>query len=85
MNGAGHYQAAERLVKEAHAVLGEGADDHHPDTFQMVANTIAAAQVHATLALAAATAHGTCGISPQAKSSAEFWDAVTTLPTEDPR
>lgn len=41
---------------------------------------VAMAQVHATLALAAATAHGTCGISPEGKSSTELYTAVVADP-----
>lgn len=46
MNGPEHYAAAERLLDSADAAAGEPG----------AASNLAAAQVHATLALAAATA-----------------------------
>ncbi len=54
MTGPEHYQAAERLL------AGVTLDATHPDGSPVIRadepETIAAAQVHATLALAAATA-----------------------------
>lgn len=53
MNGPEHYREAERLLA---AVVGDDQSPCLDDSNRIVANTIAAAQVHATLALAAATA-----------------------------
>jgi hypothetical protein len=54
MTGPEHYARAERLI------AGVTMDGTHPDSSAIIRNdepeTIAAAQVHATLALAAATA-----------------------------
>jgi len=47
MTGPEHYQEAERLIEDALSLNDEGAD---------MSPHIAVAQVHATLALAAATA-----------------------------
>ena len=49
MNGPEHYAAAERLLE---AVTAEGVESGEPGNV----SNLAAAQVHATLALAAATA-----------------------------
>lgn len=51
MNGPEHYREAERLLTEA--VSWDSTDEHQ---VHLDANVIAAAQVHATLALTAATA-----------------------------
>lgn len=51
MNGPEHYAEAEHLLNHAE----ENALEHSPEWY---ANAVAAAQVHATLALAAATAAG---------------------------
>lgn len=56
MNGPEHYKAAERLLEGAQRVLGNGADNNDPRTMAMAMATLAGAQVHATLAHAAATA-----------------------------
>jgi hypothetical protein len=50
MTGPEHYREAERLLAERHELLEYSSD---PCT-----ELLAEAQVHATLALAAATAHG---------------------------
>ena len=49
MTGPEHYREAERLIKQANGIM----DGFPGDTY---AQTVAEAQVHATLALAAATA-----------------------------
>jgi hypothetical protein len=49
MNGPAHYREAERLIKQANSIV----DGFPSDAY---AQTLAEAQVHATLALAAATA-----------------------------
>lgn len=51
MTGPEHYRKAERLLK---TTLDSGGDIRYGDS-QLTANRLAAAQVHATLALAAAT------------------------------
>lgn len=51
MTGAEHYVAAERLAEQAMAIPSEN-DETNPAAMAL----LAAAQVHATLALAAATA-----------------------------
>jgi len=49
--GPEHYTAAQKLLTESHSI---GGDDLSPA--QLLMATLAEAQVHATLALAAATA-----------------------------
>jgi hypothetical protein len=60
MTGPEHYSKAEELAAEAHKLLGQG------DGQATAAVWAAVAQVHATLALAAATAAGTAGAGSQA-------------------
>ena len=52
MNGPAHYREAERLLEQAEIDARDPMRKYAED-----ANVIAAAQVHATLALAAATAY----------------------------
>ena len=54
MNGPEHYREAERLLRDA-SCLGERGNRYYPEGDGQ-SSAIAAAQVHATLALAAATA-----------------------------
>ena len=54
MSGPGHYRESERLLASTQDSDGEVASD---DVTLAISNTLAAAQVHATLALAAATAY----------------------------
>ena len=54
MTGPGHYRESERLLASTQDSGGEVASD---DVTLAISNTLAAAQVHATLALAAATAY----------------------------
>lgn len=61
MTGPEHYQAAERLLKDKHR------DD----------STVAEAQVHATLALAAATALGARMGFGLGNDAGQAWDSVT--------
>lgn len=67
MTGPEHYTAAERIIREATDILAEGAP---------AADLIAVAQVHATLANAAATAM--CGYAEDGLPAADFhaWDKV---------
>lgn len=59
MNGPEHYTRAEQLLREVRDGHQEGTD---------VAAILAAAQVHATLALTAATAmYQAAGVKPQPK------------------
>jgi hypothetical protein len=53
MTGPGHYRRAEELTEKAHKYLGQG------DGQESAAVWAAVAQIHATLALAAANAVGT--------------------------
>lgn len=82
MTGPEHYRAAERLADRAHYfTYGDGAD---PETGAALA---AEAQVHATLALAAAVALGE-GFHGMHTRDAHAWRqvAATTPPAPvDPR
>lgn len=69
-SGPEHYLRAEQLLDEA---AGLAAVDDGPSTMA----TLAAAQVHATLALAAATVAGTVGFD--ARGVVDWTDA--TAPT----
>ena len=60
MNGPSHYTMAEALIEEAQDIL------HARDTDGRAAPLIAIGQVHATLALAAATALGTSAAEARA-------------------
>ena len=53
MTGPDHYRKAEELASKAYEYLGQGEGQHSAAVWAAVA------QVHATLALAAATAPGT--------------------------
>ena len=53
MTGPDHYRKAEELAAKAHEYLGQGEGQHSAAVWADVA------QIHATLALAAATALGT--------------------------
>lgn len=60
MTGPGHYQEAERLLDSCRLYV-DGESEIYPERENGVdtcGNALAAAQVHATLALAAATALG---------------------------
>jgi hypothetical protein len=56
MTGPDHYRQAEELTTKAREYLGKGYDQNHENHAALYA---AVAQVHTTLALAAATALGT--------------------------
>lgn len=86
MTGPDHYTEAERLL------AGVTMDATHPDGSAVIRSdepeTIAAAQVHATLALAAATALGREGegrTQPSKDKAAWFAVAAECRKTEDPR
>jgi hypothetical protein len=53
MTGPDHYRKAEELAAKAHEYLGQGEGQHSAAVWAAVA------QIHASLALAAATALGT--------------------------
>ena len=74
MTGPDHYRRAEELAAEAHNYLGQG------DGQVTAAVWAAVAQVHATLALAAATAVGTAGTDNRAWIDA----AATRLGDSEP-
>jgi|GraSoiStandDraft_4_1057263.scaffolds.fasta_scaffold861659_2 hypothetical protein len=65
MTGPEHYREAERLLAEEVFIDRSGAQVH-----RTYAETVAAAQVHATLAVAAATALGTSGTEGRAWAGA---------------
>lgn len=67
MTGPEHYQAAEMLLSAASYTHGPGGDPVHPEA---AAHNLAMAQVHATLALAAVTAHHTI---PTSGDDREGW------------
>jgi hypothetical protein len=56
MTGPDHYRKAEELTAKAHEYLGQGEGQDSAAVWAAVA------QIHATLALAAATALGTTGV-----------------------
>lgn len=72
MNGPRHYEAAENLLTSA---LDIGHDVPREDVRAMVEM----AHVHATLALAAATALGAIDRLPE--EDFEAWDKVAGVPT----
>lgn len=58
MTGPEHYDEAERLIAESHrAAESPNYGAAHADRLRAADRIVAQAQVHATLALAAATAH----------------------------
>ena len=65
MNGPDHYRYAELRISEAH----RASPDYAP--FLM-----AEAQVHATLALAAATLHSGSGNNGSGASSDQWWEVT---------
>ena len=73
MNGPAHYDRAETMLEEA-----ERNRSQHGEIPDRYTPLLAAAQVHATLALAAATAIGTAGADGRAWAEA----AGTTLSGE---
>ncbi|MGI8333416.1 hypothetical protein ACRYCC_25985 [Actinomadura scrupuli] len=77
MNGPEHYLTAERLADQAnHYIYGDGSD---PVTGAALA---AEAQVHATLALAAATALATTGDMPI--PDCDSWTRVAGVHRDEP-
>jgi len=77
--GPEHYTAAQKLLTESHSI---GGDDLSPA--QLLMATLAEAQVHATLALAAATALDPIGddrAHPDATASPDAiaWWNVTSV------
>ena len=67
MNGPDHYRCAELRISEAHRA-GAALD--------YAAFLMAEAQVHATLALAAATLHSGSGDNGSGVSSDQWWEAT---------
>ncbi len=78
MTGPEHYQKAERLLREAGEASNPDGEMSDAEVVQFIASTMAAAQVHATLALAAATAlSNSCDLpSPDWRA----WYAVAAAP-----
>jgi hypothetical protein len=64
MTGPDHYRKAEELAEKANEYLGQGEGQHSAGTWAAVA------QVHAILALAAATALGTTAADDRAWADA---------------
>jgi len=56
MTGPEHYKEAERLIELAESVDWQDGDPDRPNKAEYAQTALAEAQVHATLALAAATA-----------------------------
>jgi len=56
MTGPEHYREAERLVELSESVDWQDGDPDRPNRAEYAQTILASAQVHATLALAAATA-----------------------------
>lgn len=82
MNGPEHFVEAERLLKSCQLQgFGPGEAEQYPareDGVDSIGNALTAAQVHATLALAAATAL-TGGGLPDAEYRA--WNDVAGVPS----
>lgn len=79
MNGPDHYREAERLLLDCQLTPAENGDPAvYPRETERdsVANPLAAAQVHATLALAAATAMRTGSDYYDASDDVEAWAEV---------
>lgn len=72
MTGPEHYREAERLINVAAAMMKPGA------SVADVQIHMDAAQVHATLALAAATALGTAQVPPDGVTAHE-WRGATCV------
>lgn len=70
MTGPEHYREAERLLEIAAT---------EPETSRLIPYYTAAAQAHATLALAAATALQTAGV-PQNGDTSHAWRATICVP-----
>ena len=68
MNGPDHYLEAQRLINESRY-----AADEWP---KRASQYLAEAQVHATLALAAATLHSGSGDNGSGASSVQWWGAT---------
>jgi hypothetical protein len=81
VTGPEHYEAAETLVESA-AVAVNQADDAHLLLPPAAAWALAAAQVHATLALAAATALQDVDLLPA--HDADMWLTVAGTPCPPP-
>jgi len=56
MTGPEHYQLAEQLVKTAKSILERATENTYAEARMDASDLVEMAQVHATLALAAATA-----------------------------
>ena len=82
MNGPQHYAEAEQLLKSCQLPgFGPGEAEQYPereDGVDSIGNAIAAAQVHATLALAAATAMAANLSGPDY----EAWNNVAGVPSK---
>lgn len=72
MNGPEHYREAEQLLDAAFASTATTFEGDNPEADRL----IAAAQVHATLAHAAATAMSATGAAGMAPIDFKAWDAA---------
>lgn len=78
MNGPDHYREAKRLLTESRDILRPN-DEGPCEADRMIAE----AQVHATLALAAATALATPSTRAAVRTMNAWHDAAGTKPTGD--
>ena len=75
VNGPGHYAEAERAFDFAAGELERAVARRRDTNWNLIQATLAAAQVHATLALAAATA--------PVEGDIEAWEKVTAHDDHD--
>lgn len=80
MSGPEHYAEAERLLKHADQRMAQD-DAQHLRTHENRIRLFAEAQVHATLALAAATAMNPSGFAPDG-ATAKQWRTQLTQENE---
>lgn len=84
MTGPEHYQAAESLLNQVKAAQANMTRRPDPQT---ITDTLAEAQVHATLAAAAATAQGALvgstpdGLEGMSERDMTAWNDVAGIPT----
>ncbi|MEV5001985.1 hypothetical protein [Nocardioides sp. LML1-1-1.1] len=76
MNGPEHYRLAEDLAHDARLILERQTPSTANEANIGAAALAAVAQVHATLALAAAMAHTACGMTADGNTSAAWRTAI---------
>lgn len=72
MNGPEHYREAERLVAASARIIQGATANTFGEAAAGSRDVLTAAQVHATLALAAATAMGTTGVPADGDTALEW-------------